>query len=257
MEHIKNIDDEYLSLAKRKTLSIENSIIIVGGFSFDLFSPNNDDKRLNILANLMSKLKLIADKTESAIIINLIFDELCDNKGNENINIDGQKFPPLKYFQKIMSLIYSEINKTRFIENKKCVVTFPQLFTHNDLVSLTDIVRKSVENPIGNDVIIVFDYKVKGTGNDSSFKSSITCDKLTAIIDDYYKITDNELRKFYYLPSEDINIDISYDPEGLSREITKIDNSLQGVDTIIVFAYICVCFGGSFDHYHIGHNVNT
>lgn len=190
-------------------------------FNVHNFDINNLNK--NILSQICLFEKLLIERTEQQIVMNIIFDKNC------------LKIKDLRKYEDIAWFFYNEGLLTKYINSKDFVISFPQLF--NKVANF---------NCIEEDIEAIFSYNSteKDDGELISFleKNNSNANKLK---DKIFKI-------------EDIQTDVSLlkrktPMPNLKENLIEIEKS--GYSSIEIGKYKKVAFGGSFDHAHIGHNL--
>jgi hypothetical protein len=94
-----------------KLLSNIKSLYMLDTKIYMRFNKQMNNKYYNLF-------KLVLDKSESSIILNIIF-----NEGREDLLTK-----PFSYFEDIYTNFYAIASTTRFINDKRVYITFPQLF---------------------------------------------------------------------------------------------------------------------------------
>lgn len=140
-----------------------------------------------------------------------------------------------KDIERIYFLFYYEATFTKFIENKKFYVNFPQL------KAPFDTLKKDITEKLKNDdieAIIIIDIF-----NQLNYSTILNHNKV-----------------FYFNKNLFDEISLKITKEDLENEynvLNQIEQNIDETDTsLILFNYDYVAVGGSFDHYHNGHNVN-
>jgi len=124
-------NETYNKFKKIRYLELIKSEIFICGFEiednsfFDSFVNEEIKISLEIRNSLIKKLKFLTDmiiqilnRTESFCRVNIIL---------KNINKDA----PIAFYENILSYFYSMISiKTKFLESKTFVITFPQIFSY-------------------------------------------------------------------------------------------------------------------------------
>ncbi len=120
----------YQAFKDIRTLKLINSEVFICGFEiednrfFDSFVKENCPDFVKERDSLVRNLFFITDtiieilnRTESFCRVNILFRKL---------NIDA----PLAFYENILAYFYSMVSiKTKFLENKKFIITFPQIFS--------------------------------------------------------------------------------------------------------------------------------
>lgn len=129
---IKNsiVDTSYQAFKNLRTLELINSEIFICGFEieensfFNLFVNDNIPEYIKERDLLVKKLVFLTDtiieilnRTESFCRVNILFKQL---------NYDTT----LAFYENILAYFYSMVSiRTKFLENKKFIITFPQIFS--------------------------------------------------------------------------------------------------------------------------------
>jgi phosphopantetheine adenylyltransferase/predicted metal-dependent HD superfamily phosphohydrolase len=276
---IKNRIKKIISLKKfvnRKLLSILNSEIYITNVTFDMFNISqmkNNEKKQNIVSFLIYVVNNIIEKTEGTTTLNIIFDlqnssEFTDNNDpihNKPQNISQLELLniPFKDYERIFFLFYSCATLTKFIENKKFTVRFPQLINYSKE-------SKSEYNHVNEIYNKILDGKECFLVDIFDKENCSISDESNQLIQDLMNqdnlIEDINKKKFYYINQEDLSYylsDNNYIPietkvfkDFLIEELITIESAIITTpENLPLFAFDFVALGGTFDHFHMGHNM--
>lgn len=211
-QNTKNFD----KLSNYKILSKHKSEVYIINFSFNLFNKFEDKENYEFLNFITVILNLIIEKTEEKISLNILFEEG-----------EVKEDTPFKYFERIINYFYYIASLTKFIENKKFYVKFPQ-FTKDANSEIKDIL-----NP-----------------------DNIAEDQILYILDNSFK--DIKLKNVYYFSFKENNLSYFTSDGGILTILKNIEKEIEyRNEQLKIFAYDMIVLGGSFDHMHLGHNVSN
>jgi hypothetical protein len=215
METNSNTNNNYEKLKETKLLSlICTEIFIVNVSLKDFF--NADIEILSFYEDIVTK---AINSSEQASYIKIIFTE----------NKEDLLKMSFKYYEKIILFFNMVVLRTKFIENKNFVVTFPQLF--HDIFDLEGEISDSLSK---KENVIYVDL------SDNSSQFTIKDENL-------FIINKNDYESYV---KENVDYSITKD------DISKVDELTKDRDeNLIPFCFNKVALGGSFDHFHLGHKV--
>lgn len=263
----------------RKLLSLLNSDIYLTNITFDMFNisymKSNENKQ-HIVSFLIYLVNSIIEKNEGSITLNIIFDlqnpslfnynDFNDKSLKQSKNFSQQDLIniPFKDYERIFFLFYSCATLTKFIENKKFTVRFPQLLNYTNDSTLEYNYFDEIYNKIldGNEYFLV-NLPSNSDILDFSFKNDKILEEL---INQDNLIEDINKKKFYYINHEDfiyyqsdeisITQETKISNEFLLDELTMIETAITNTpETLPIYFYDFVALGGTFDHFHMGHNM--
>lgn len=235
---------------KIKLLSIENSNIYLTHFNLDIIDSQKEGDQLDYLSFIIHYVRSILEKTENTTVLNILFET----------EIDTLKIP-FKIYQIILFLFYSHAASTKFIENKKFFITFPQLFQQE---KFSQKIFQDIKNKIS-----FFDW-VFILSNQANLSDSIICknmdendkNNLLELIKAEHDINDESKKKLFNLKFEksfikQIHPVVSAKEllETLSQMDENISENSRKVADLFPFSFDHLALGGSFDHMHMGHNM--
>jgi hypothetical protein len=215
METNNNTNNNYDKLKEIKLLSfIYTEIFIVNVSLKDFF--NSDIEILQFYEDIVTK---ATNSSEQGSYIKIIFTESKDDLLKMSF----------KHYEKIILLFNMVAVRTKFIEHKDFVVTFPQLF-HN----IFDLEGEISDSLSKKENVIYVDL------SDNSSQLTIKDEKLLIINKDDYQSYIKE------------NTDYSV----IKEDLNKVDELTKDRDeNLVPFCFNKVALGGSFDHFHLGHKV--
>jgi hypothetical protein len=217
-------------------LKYKKIIFNVYNFNHENLNFSHTEKFLKAISQYE---KVLIERTEQQMILNIIFEENCLKNKN------------LRIYEDIAWHFYSQCLLTKYINSKDFIISFPQLFNRDihfnskeeDIEAIFSL--NSSEDQQGN----LIEYLEKNNPNSNKIKDKI------------YNLEDIKLdvallpRKININPINTINSVnyIDYKNINSERKIFNIDeNEYRPIDIGKYKSTVC---GGSFDHAHIGHNL--
>ena len=241
--------NDFNDLQKIKMLSIENSHIYLTDFDLDMINLNQDrEDDYEYFTYILYCVKAILEKTENTTILNVLF----------NSNIDVTKVP-FKLYERIFFIFYSQAALTKFIENKKFYVSFPQLFQLESPTFLCEDIKTKISQ-----LDTVFHIsKSEGISENVVCENIDQTSKFLNFIStlqniDEYKEKNLLKKKYFYLKYENkILHQLQLSSESIKKLFLQIISCIHksDQDELLPFSFDYLGLGGSFDHYHMGHNM--
>lgn len=192
---------------------------------FNVYNFNPETASDKFLKAISLYEKLLIERTEQQMILNILFDDKILNNKN------------LRIFEDIAWHFYSQCLLTKYINSKDFIISFPQLFN-----------REIHFNSREEDIEAIFSL------NSQEEQEGKLIEYLEKNNPNYRKILD----KIYNLENIKMDVDLLPRKKNISKEnknskIFELDE--KEYNSIPIGSYGTTVIGGSFDHAHIGHNL--
>lgn len=219
---------------------------------FNIYNFNLNSINENILNTISLYEKILLERTEQQIIMNIIF-----NKSS----ID---YKNLRRYEDVAWYFYNEGLQTKYINSKDFIISFPQLFGRDfNFNSKEDDIEAIFSLNAGEDEEgKLVDYLEKHNPNAKKIKDKIY--NLENIKMDVCLLPRRNLNNIKVLSSNNINENTNknlldslniFDPFSESKHFKTDEIDRSHYPPIEIGKYRKAVVGGSFDHAHIGHNL--
>jgi phosphopantetheine adenylyltransferase/predicted metal-dependent HD superfamily phosphohydrolase len=232
-------------LNNTRMLYFINSHIIIKDFPIDIFESFDSNKYYQkLLSFYVYLVNKVIQKTESLITLSIYFNK-SENNCFDFHNLEFKKL------ERIFYLFYSFAIDIKFIENKKFFINFPELKINRQDKDGVKLENQNFEQ--NQSEFFLIDTKNNEDSNTIFYDSNLCSEK---------NVIDSKLNnsKYFMFNKSDYEIYLQRSDKISEYQILQKFQSMEKCisntsEELKLFSYDSVILGGSFDHYHMGHNM--